>query len=413
VRKAHKCCGRHERYDAVADRVQSVQPVGQPISISSNCGLRTTDTDGVSPSDCVVGSGWEDPKAATWPGRSFPPLRCPVNAPFWSRAVGVDHNATCVRRFDAPPLVVCSPGPDEPSAAVGVCQSFAAIASGIPIPLLPCRLAAVARRVSHVSHVSPSCGFDAVGVGHRRAASVSVVPCEPVVLGLPPELFESADVAVGQNPRPTSPLGGAAVRRGEQFPFDIEPEGGQGAENDPELSMESRGNEGVAVFQEDESRSHHAQHSFDLGPEPSFVALAFPRTGRAERLAGESGSDEIHASTPRARVEGGEVAPHRSLIQGRLFHAGHETGRSEGVPLNCTHKAIPPPASVEVLERERHAELERSCSCAERKAAGGTCSHIRHARFVDVAGITRVELPRCNSFAGKKREGTVTRRPHP
>jgi hypothetical protein len=56
-------------------------------------------------------------------------------------------------------------------------------------------------------------------------------------------------------------------------------------------------------------------------------------------LAGEAGSDEIHAATPRAAVEGGEVVPDRSLIQGLVFHPGHEDGRCVGIPFNVSHGA--------------------------------------------------------------------------
>ena len=54
-------------------------------------------------------------------------------------------------------------------------------------------------------------------------------------------------------------------------------------------------------------------------------------------MARESGSDEIHSSNERFRVEGGEVRPDRRLIQVRLFHPGHESGRCVGVPLNVSH----------------------------------------------------------------------------
>jgi hypothetical protein len=59
--------------------------------------------------------------------------------------------------------------------------------------------------------------------------------------------------------------------------------------------------------------------------------------GDAERLAGETGSDEIHAAAPWATVEGGEVRPDRSLIQPRLCHPRHESGRCVGIPLNVSH----------------------------------------------------------------------------
>jgi hypothetical protein len=59
--------------------------------------------------------------------------------------------------------------------------------------------------------------------------------------------------------------------------------------------------------------------------------------GGAERLAREPGSDDVHSSSERLRVEGGEVRPDRRLIQVRLFHPGHESCRCVGVPLNVSH----------------------------------------------------------------------------
>jgi hypothetical protein len=71
----------------------------------------------------------------------------------------------------------------------------------------------------------------------------------------------------------------------------------------------------------------------------SFIVNATPLSRLTEGLAGETGSDEIHAATPRATVEGGEVRPDRSLIQGLVCHPRHESGRCVGVPFNVSHGA--------------------------------------------------------------------------
>jgi hypothetical protein len=54
----------------------------------------------------------------------------------------------------------------------------------------------------------------------------------------------------------------------------------------------------------------------------------------------EARSEDIHASTPASAIEGFDVVPDRSLTQGLIRHPGHESGRSEGFPLDVTHSAI-------------------------------------------------------------------------
>ena len=67
--------------------------------------------------------------------------------------------------------------------------------------------------------------------------------------------------------------------------------------------------------------------------------LAFARD--REWLARIAPSEDIHRSTPRAAVEGGNIVPDRCFIQGRVFHPRHEDGRSIGFPLDVTHSSIP------------------------------------------------------------------------
>jgi hypothetical protein len=49
--------------------------------------------------------------------------------------------------------------------------------------------------------------------------------------------------------------------------------------------------------------------------------------------------DEIHSSMPRAAVEGLEIVPDRSTIQGLVFHPRHEACRGVSVPLDIAHGA--------------------------------------------------------------------------
>ena len=93
------------------------------------------------------------------------------------------------------------------------------------------------------------------------------------------------------------------------------------------------------VLQHDVSGSNLTNDPGDGWPEPTFIVSSGALARGGEGLAGKSGSDEIHASTPRCTVEGFKVIPDRSLIQPRLAHPGHESGRCVGVPLNVSHGA--------------------------------------------------------------------------
>jgi hypothetical protein len=162
--------------------------------------------------------------------------------------------------------------------------------------------------------------------------SVSVSPLEGTPIE--PERSESFDVGVGQEPEPTALVRGPNARRGEDTPLRIEPERGKIACDVVEPS--DWNNEG-AVLHEDDSRSHVSDDPLCIGPEVAIVVKTQLGPGRRERLAGEAGSDEIHSATPRSAVEGREIVPHRSWIQGLVLHPSHENGRREGFPLNSSH----------------------------------------------------------------------------
>jgi hypothetical protein len=139
--------------------------------------------------------------------------------------------------------------------------------------------------------------------------------------------------ALGHKPEPFASMGRANGGRGEQTPFRIEPEFGKITED----MGKSCPNNSWDVLQEHVLGFHVADDPCDFGPEPTVVVSAQLATGAAERLAGETGSDESHAATPCASVEGAQVRPDRSLIQLLRFHPGHESGRCVGVPLNVSH----------------------------------------------------------------------------
>jgi hypothetical protein len=147
---------------------------------------------------------------------------------------------------------------------------------------------------------------------------------------------------------------GTNGRRGEQTPFRIEPEDGKVGEDVRQTVPNKSGD----VLHEHESRSHVSDDPGDVGPEPSLVIDTSTLPGRGERLAGETGSDEIHSSTPRCTVERCEVRPDRSRIQGLVFHPRHESGRCVGIPLNVSHGSASDAG-------ESQGELEPSVAGAE------------------------------------------------
>lgn len=94
------------------------------------------------------------------------------------------------------------------------------------------------------------------------------------------------------------------------------------------------------VFGEDDAGAHLCDDPLDLGPQVPGIGPAAALPGKAEGLAGITGREDMNAVTPRAAVEGSEIVPHRRAIQPRVFHPGHESGRSMGLPLDETCSAI-------------------------------------------------------------------------
>lgn len=141
------------------------------------------------------------------------------------------------------------------------------------------------------------------------------------------------------------------------------------------------------VLDEDPLRLALARDAGDVGPEVARVFRSALVPAGAEGLAGVARRDEIHRATPRPAVEGGKVIPDRRLIQGRVFHPGHEGGRREGVPLNEANGSKPG-------FRDVQAELQAAVSRAERETSNlvsgssvpsGMKSH--NARPPDARGV--------------------------
>jgi len=94
------------------------------------------------------------------------------------------------------------------------------------------------------------------------------------------------------------------------------------------------------IFEEDGERGDLSDDALDVGPEVARIARTPAATGKAERLAGIAGREDMNAAAPRSAVEGFEIVPYRCLIQGRVCHPRHESGRCVSFPLDVTDSSI-------------------------------------------------------------------------
>jgi hypothetical protein len=133
-------------------------------------------------------------------------------------------------------------------------------------------------------------------------------------------------------------------------PFRIEPEFGQGSEYRPH----SLNKEPWHILQEEEAWSHVANDPNDRGPDPSLVIKAAHVSGATERLAREARREDVHDSAKSAAVEGREVVPDRSRVQGLVNHPRHEDGRRKRFSLTVCHSPVGGP------ERKPEPEFEPS-----------------------------------------------------
>lgn len=198
----------------------------------------------------------------------------------------------------------------------------------------------------------------AVGVGNSPRAAIVVRSGRSAAFADALRLVRvSLTIAVGvgsEHEESVTEVRGADGCRRNAVPLDTPPARGQV----PKYASERPRKVTWYVLQEHELGSHFANDAPDLMPEPALVVDAEAQSSDGLGLAWISRSDEIHAATPRSTIEGGEVVPDRSRIQGRVLHPGHEDGRAEGLPLNSAHKSM-------VCSGESDAEVESADAGAE------------------------------------------------
>lgn len=141
----------------------------------------------------------------------------------------------------------------------------------------------------------------------------------------------------------------------------------------PEDAVGSQGHMPFDVFEEAPFGLHLPDDPPDVWPEVPGVFFPASLACKAERLTGITGSEDMNAVTPRAAVEGGNVRPDRSLIQGRVFHPRHESGRREGFPLDVTNSAISGLGDMEPEFKATDASAERDAG--EGRKLRGMWSH--------------------------------------
>jgi len=82
-----------------------------------------------------------------------------------------------------------------------------------------------------------------------------------------------------------------------------------------------------------------------------------------------------HRAAPRAAVEGGNIVPDRSLIQGRICHPRHESGCGVGFPFDMAHSTISGDGDdepkVEPARAGAEGEAEEACVSGSGSVSGG------------------------------------------
>nr|WP_244493600.1 hypothetical protein [Aureimonas sp. N4] len=96
----------------------------------------------------------------------------------------------------------------------------------------------------------------------------------------------------------------------------------------------------------------------DVWPKVPWVSRAETFASERERLTWVSSSEEMNSATQRAAVEGSDIVPDRSVIQGFVRHPSHEGGRRECFPLDETDSAVSGFCDVETELQSANAGTE-------------------------------------------------------
>ena len=210
----------------------------------------------------------------------------------------------------------------------------------------------------------------ALGVGQSRSSSVRFPPLDRV-----PEqargVGQIVPFADGEDEEPLALVGRADFRRREEACRKAVAHADQSAGDFGEAEAEMMGD----ILEEDEGRIDFADDAGDMRPEMAWIVRAPALARDRERLARIARSDDVHCAAPRAAVEGSNVVPDNSLIQGRVFHPRHESGCGEGFPFDMAHSTISGDGDgepeVEAARAGAEGEAEQTCVSGSGSVSGG------------------------------------------
>ncbi len=208
------------------------------------------------------------------------------------------------------------------------------------------------------------------GVGQRRSNSVRFPPLDRV-----PEqargVGQFVSLADGEDEQPFALVGRADFRRREEACRKAVAHADQSCGDFGEAEAEMMGD----IFEEHEGRLDLADDPGDMGPEVARILGAEPSARHAEWLARIARSDDVHRAAPWTAVEGSNVVPDNSLIQGRVFHPRHESGCGEGFPFDMAHSTISGDGDgepeVETACARAEGQTEETCVRCSGSASGG------------------------------------------
>ena len=194
------------------------------------------------------------------------------------------------------------------------------------------------------------------GVGQRRSSSVRFPPLDRV-----PEqargVGQVVPLADGEDEEPLTLVGRADFRRCEEACRKAVAHADQSCGDFGEAEAEMMGD----ILKEDEGRLDLTDDAGDMRPEMAWVVRTPALACHGERLARIARSDDVHRAAPWAAIEGSNVVPDNSLIQGRVFHPRHESGCGVGFPFDMAQSTI-------TGDGDGESEVKSACARAEGEA---------------------------------------------
>ena len=210
----------------------------------------------------------------------------------------------------------------------------------------------------------------ALGVGQSRSSSVRFPPLDRV-----PEqargVGQLVSFADGKDEQPFALVGRADFRRRKEACRKAVAHADQSAGDFREAEAEMMGD----ILKEYEGGLDLSNDAGDVRPEMAWVVDTPALARDRERLARIARSDDVHCAAPRSAVEGCNIVPDNSLIQGRVFHPRHESGCGEGFPFDMAHSTISGDGDgkpeVEPARAGTEGEAKQACVSGSGSASGG------------------------------------------